>query len=371
MKSPLRFFLPAFMAFSLYLLADARVYYQLGPSIGDYFQRIFNPGSNMSDRTIKTRGYYEQLIHTDRFNTQLSLVYSKKPKDWFTKESILLVKTNDLRVFELKPSMEISAKNVTLRTNKWGMRDKERDLSPAPNTFRLAVLGSSSEMGSGVNDNETFSMVLESLLNQDPNASIRYEVLNFGSANYSALSQPLVLEKKALHFKPNLVLYIARPNDASWLLTKIRTAVKRGDKIPYPNLQNSLIKLQLAPHMNEQSMMKKLFPLRNDFLASMYQLIVQICKEHNARPVWVFTPNIGPFFHEQEYQELSKLALQAGFFVLDLSRVYEGQNPERLMLNEWDEHPSAFAHRLIAISLYKNLLDKKLINEIPTNDATK
>lgn len=368
MKLFLRYFLPPILALSLYIFADAKVYYQLGPTIGDYFQRIFNPGSNMSDRTIKTRGYYEQLIHTERFNSPLSLTYTKKPKDWWSREPKLLTSTRDIRVLELRPSMEVSAKNVVLKTNSWGMRDKERELTAKAGTFRIAVLGSSAEMGSGVADDQTFSIILENLLNENKiNSAQNYEVLNFAVSTYSALAQPITLEKKVLRFKPDLVLYSARPNDAAWLLNKIVRTIFHGIKFPYPEIENIIVQKKIESSKDEEKISKQLYPYQDIFLLNMYQRMVQLSKAHNARPVWVFTPSIGPFFHSKEFSSLSKIAINAGFIVIDLSRVYEGMDPEKLMLSEWDEHPNAIAHRLIAEALYKALVSKKLLIEDGAN----
>jgi hypothetical protein len=49
------------------------------------------------------------------------------------------------------------------------------------------------------------------------------------------------------------------------------------------------------------------------------------------------------------------LAEQSGFITIDLRRVYTGRSEEELRLVEWDKHPNALGHRIIAAGLYREL----------------
>ena len=73
------------------------------------------------------------------------------------------------------------------------------------------------------------------------------------------------------------------------------------------------------------------------------------------RPVWIFMPMVreGPW--EEETPEAIRAAKEAGFVIIDLSDVFEGQDPAALRLAEWDQHPNARAHRLLAERLYREL----------------
>jgi hypothetical protein len=55
--------------------------------------------------------------------------------------------------------------------------------------------------------------------------------------------------------------------------------------------------------------------------------------------------------------ELNRHAEEAGFVVLNLSDVYDGQDIPSLWVAEWDHHPDAGAHVLFADRLYEMLLD--------------
>ena len=51
--------------------------------------------------------------------------------------------------------------------NRWGMRDRDYEQTPAPDTYRIALTGPSFVMGSGVADNEVFEWLLEDRLNRE------------------------------------------------------------------------------------------------------------------------------------------------------------------------------------------------------------
>jgi hypothetical protein len=53
------------------------------------------------------------------------------------------------------------------------------------------------------------------------------------------------------------------------------------------------------------------------------------------------------------------MAAAAGFVMIDLSDVFKGQNIATLRLAEWDEHPSARGHALIASRLFAALRAKQ------------
>ncbi len=103
-----------------------------------------------------------------------------------------------------------------LTVNRWGMRDRDTSLEKPPGTYRIALLGPSHVMGSGVADGETFADYLEERLNQSAGAAspVRYEVLNFGVAGYSMLEQLAMLEDRVFAFQPDAVFVTDSPRAA-------------------------------------------------------------------------------------------------------------------------------------------------------------
>ena len=88
---------------------------------------------------------------------------------------------------------------MPLRTNRWGLHDKEYAQTPPAGCFRMALLGASHAMGSGVRREDTFEAVVEARLNReaggDPGC---YEILNFSVYGYTPLYQIDVLNSKVV-----------------------------------------------------------------------------------------------------------------------------------------------------------------------------
>jgi hypothetical protein len=75
--------------------------------------------------------------------------------------------------------------------------------------------------------------------------------------------------------------------------------------------------------------------------------------------VWIFLPQVREGSSQEETPEAFRAAEAAGFVVLDLSDVFKGQDLSSVRLAEWDDHPSAHGHELIASRLFTALLDKR------------
>src|SRR5262245_41031412 len=108
-------------------------------------------------------------------------------------------------VYELRPHAEFGR----YRLNSRGFRDEERPLTKNPTTFRIVSLGDSVAFGLGAEAGETYSRVLERLLNERPLAGrgiLRYEVVNLAVLGYNSAQERRVLERTGLAYSPDLVL---------------------------------------------------------------------------------------------------------------------------------------------------------------------
>jgi hypothetical protein len=52
-------------------------------------------------------------------------------------------------------------------------------------------------------------------------------------------------------------------------------------------------------------------------------------------------------------------AKEAGFLPIDLSDVYQGKDTSSLQLADWDRHPNAAGHALIAERIYAGLVENE------------
>ena len=345
------------------------IYSQLGPQAATLVHSLRTGKLNRADATLMERGYYEKLMRVERFNSELWRVYLKKPVALLEVDGTGLDRfTGDFLQKEFTPSSSSLTPYGLIHTNRWGMRDREYDRLPAPGTYRVALLGASSVMGWGVQESETFEALLEARLNQEragrPYAG--YEILNFGVPNYSPLQQLVVL-RKALDMAPQAVYYVATGYEASRAARYLTDVVRKQIAIPYPYLRETVAKAGLDAGMDQDAMLRRLRPFQSEILAWTYAAMTQECRERGVIPVLVFLPHVedGPW--RETIPEILATAADAGFTVIDLDGVFRNHDPASVRVAEWDNHPNALGHRLVADRLYDALvaLGSRVLPERP------
>ena len=337
------------------------IYTHYGPKVASFIQPLRTGQLSRLDTATLERGYYEQLMQVDRFNAQLWDVYAKRPKSWLDAQGGQLKRhTGGFAGGDLIPSFVATLEFGKVSTNRWGMRDQDYELKPAPGTFRAAVLGASSVMGWGVGDGETFEALVEVRLNRERAGAPfpRYEILNFGIQGYQP-PQLLVAHEKALAFSPDAVFYVATGREISRAAQLLVEVVQKRIEIPYPDLKEIVAKAGLAAAMDEATALRRLEPYRADLLSAVYRRIVETSRARGIVPVWIFLPQLREGGWQEETPETLRLAEGAGFIIVNLSDVFKGEDVAAIRVAEWDEHPNARAHRLIAARLYESLLTKQ------------
>lgn len=117
---------------------------------------------------------------------------------------------SDIIPWELKPNASDRFVALDFDTqvsiNSLGLRGAERSFSKGKNVKRILVLGDSMTYGFGVENNETYSAVLENLLNKY-DTDQEYEVWNAGfTSGYSPDTFYLYLREKGVNFNPGVVI---------------------------------------------------------------------------------------------------------------------------------------------------------------------
>jgi len=88
--------------------------------------------------------------------------------------------------------------------NSLGFRDKEF-IRKAPGVFRIVAIGDSFTFGEGVNLEDSYTKLLEHMLNQESNLK-KYEVMNFGLPGLDTTKEVEIFFTHGLHYEPDLVL---------------------------------------------------------------------------------------------------------------------------------------------------------------------
>jgi hypothetical protein len=350
----------------LFLIGNPVIYRQMGGKAQELISDL--TVNRLSDReaALLQRGYYEDLIGVNRFNSQLWEIYSKRPSDWSDIRDTEAVRlTDDNLILELVPSTKLYLNGVELNTNRWGMRDRDYEQTPAPDTYRIALTGPSFVMGLGVADDEGFEVLLEDRLNRENDGSqyARYEILNFAVPGYSAIQDLMALEQKGLSFQPNALFFMAHQREEDAVVLYLADRVQAGADLPYEDLVELVRRAEVGTETTKAGIERRLKPFGTELVSWTYRRIVETSRAHGILPIWIFMPTLEDPLYEEEVAHLARLAEDAGFVVLNLSNAYQNQDLESLVVAYWDKHPNARGHQLIAEDLYRKLQERN--KEIP------
>lgn len=345
----------------LALFGIPAVYTRLGVDAANVVHSLRFGKLNRLDTARLERGYYEDLLSVDRFNSQLWEVYINKPLpklDVFQSSGLERF-TGDFLQKQLIPSFTSVNAFGTISTNRWGMRDRDYEQRPSSRTYRIALLGSSTVMGWGVGDGETFEALVEDRLNREHSGKLyqKYQILNFAVPGYKPLQQRMALDK-ALTFEPKALFYAATGRETSQAALYLVEALRNKLDVPYPYLLELAKKAGIDSNTSETVAIRQLSPYRDQLLSWLYGEIVRASRDRGALPVWLFVPMVQAGAWQEENAGFFRIAKETGFIQIDLSDAYQGQDVKSLRLAEWDEHPNARGHQLLAARLYEELMKK-------------
>lgn len=354
------------------LVGNTPLYTRFVPKVASTVASLQRPSLNAGDTALQHKGYYEKLDSTTRMSAQLWNVQAQKPAHWVgLVDTDAFRRRDDLMGGDLRPGARILFEDQPLTVNQWGMRDRDYSLAKPEGTYRIALLGPSHVMGSGVADGETFCDFLEERLNHSNQGSnVRFEVLNFGVAGFSLVQQLAMLEDRALMFKPDAVfitenphskppivghllgfLYARRSIPYSGLETLVRqtgaTALANdGFPVPYETSRALLGSVGIKTRMPWLEADRRLRLAANSIVEWTLEYIANVSREHGAVPVFVALDEVTdpptvdvPAIKQSE---------AAGFLVFNLFDIWQGRDKSALRIAEWDTHPNAAGYRLVA-----------------------
>jgi hypothetical protein len=125
--------------------------------------------------------------------------------------------------------------------------------------------------------------------------------------------------------------------------------------IPYPPLQEIVARAGARKGMKETEVQQRLMPYAEEILRYVYMQIAERAKRQQMKAIWIFLPQLREGSWQEETADTIKIAQAAGFTVISLDDIYKGKDPTKIRLAEWDEHPNAYGHQLIADQLFARL----------------
>lgn len=337
---------------------------------------------NETDREATAGGYYEGLLNpgegaaADGTRDEVALRLLGKPERWVSFHDLCATRYHDdaFLQFDLYPNVERPVFDHVFTTNHLGLRDRE-GYAPAkpPGVFRIALLGSSIDMGWGVRTDETYENRLEDWLNHYARArglQRRFEVINFACAAYGPAQRVESYRRKAAAFDPDLVLYSVTTLDPR--LSQIHICQLLAHRVrSMPAYVREVIDraglsaedLTLGPDgdlRDKGGVKEKLAPGLGALGDGALGLLAAQCRAAGTPLRCLIVPRAGladaPEARAAGVARLLAIAGRHAVPAIDLSAAFDDEDLSDVELAPWDDHPNARGHQLLFIALAKTLL---------------
>ena len=332
------------------------------PRFKPVIARLHGDTLNARDMAQQRRGYYEELDVGGIDNWQWG--EAGAPEGWGKGLKVFYRQRSDFMLTDINPSVSTFLGGAPISSNSLGMRDREYTTIKPPNTYRIVLLGSSHDLGSGIKEDETYENVVEDRLNHELRDShySRYEILNM-SVGMSGLFQRLLrLEEQGFQFKPDAVILSVAAGDEQFLFRHLSRALSLGIEPP-PDYRQILERVTRSAgidrKMPEVMIERRLQPYGDELYEWAFQRFAQQCKQRGIHPLVVFRPAPVDFqgVEQADRSEVIRLARAAGLEVIDLSPAFDSvRDRNTLIIAKWDHHTTARGHRLLADKLYERLV---------------
>ncbi len=341
-----------------------------------------SPELNRAERDGHGAGYYEDLIGgsdgQEIWPGEPSLRLIGKPSGWvrFQEADVVRYLKGDFLQFELKAHVQRTLFGQPFQTNAFGMHDDPVTVAKAPDTFRIAVLGSSMDMGWGVRYQDTYLNLLENWLHAHANRlganrARRFEVLNFAVAAYSPMQRLDTLRRKVMNFRPDLVIYSATTLDIRLMEIHLCDMLRRNVNLKYDFLWAAIDSAGIVHDdvridwegriINKDRLKSKLRPFYWELYDITLGAIAAECRGAGVPLVMVVIPRVGkadaPGVRAEPVARIKAIAGHQGVPVFDLSDTFDRFDPASLEIAAWDDHPNGVGHRRLFLALARAIVN--------------
>ena len=333
-----------------------------------------------SERQVEAGGYYQGLIGGGGDAVQgarddLALRLLGRPTEWvrFHAADVTERCEGTFIQFELKANLDRPLFGRRFTTNSDGMRDRHYPRAKPEGTFRVALLGSSMDMGWGVATDETYEQRLEHWLNAHAarvGVARRFEVLNFAVAAYAPAQRVESLRLKAAAFDPDLVLYSATMLDGRLAEIHLHDLLRervdpRDDYLQRvaadAGLTESDLRLDAEGNFVRKDVVKaKLRPHQWALIDGSMGLLAADCRSLGMPLACLIVPRVGqadsPDARASAVARHAGIAARHAIPLIDLSATYDRLDPTTLEIAPWDDHPNALGHERLFLGLARALV---------------
>ena len=304
-------------------------------------------------------------------------------------EIALYLKFRDVQIGGIDSPSGVTFYRKYYKLNSWGFRDRERQPTKSPGTFRILVLGDSFTFGAGVKFKEDlYPAILESKLNSGGQDSILYEVINTGVKGLNTAQQHDYLRENGLALDPDIVIIGHVLNDAETQQLKSELVSSlQGETLLPLSLHRILNRHSFTYYIARQNLRGLLqereksdtgMTAYDAYLEGLYRghnlqvyssevaALVETCRKSSIPVLLVSFPRISrarespyPFSHIT--RTLREIATREGIFFVDLLPAILQSTTETLTVSAWDGHPNEVVHAIAAEEIYNRLIAERLI----------
>lgn len=253
---------------------------------------------------------------------------------------------------------------VVINTDSLGLRSKISGMvygTKQPQEYRIAIVGDSVTFGEGVpNTEETFTQVLEHMLNQQQNL-MTVKVFNFGVSAYSVKEMAAMLQHRMVDVQPDLVVMAIIPPDlnldrtptidsAGYLVgQKIASVLDSPVGEALRGIRLLYVARDIGARWSSPPQYRDPLLSRGEIPAS-YRYLRQFKETANQYGLSSLIALL-PRMEENAWGPLPDRLTQDGIRHLDLSYLGKEFTTEEYMASRFDRHPSLAVHRRIGEAL--------------------
>jgi hypothetical protein len=286
----------------------------------------------------------------------------------------------------LKPNVSRPVFGTRFTTNRFGLRDRSYTRDKPAGTFRIALLGSSIDMGWGVSTNQTYENSLEDWLNSTARSrrlDRRFEVLNFAVAAYGPLQRLESFERKAMPFQPDLILYSATMLDTRLLEIHLCNLLHGQVSLKYDFVRQAFERAGITAQDREldvwgdlahkETIKQKLKPVLWDLTDATVAALAERARARGIPIAMLIVPRVGegdsPGVRAETETRHAEIAQRHHIPLLNVSSTFDDLDPTHLKIAPADDHPNALGHqmlfRALAREIEKNASLKALLVDPP------
>ncbi len=288
-------------------------------------------------------------------------------------------------IYELKPKLKVFFKGAAVRTNSHGWREDEIPTEKSKDTIRIVGIGDSVMFGWGVGERQRYLDIIEKELSSDY-PDWKWETLAFAVPGYNLAMETTVLEKYALAYEPDLIIYGFVINDKclpDFVVSSISFLSARFFILDYLRAaigQHSAFEIWTDWRSQEQFSV-----CRPERAPSSYRDLVgqEIFLKHYARleeigrrrniPIIVSVPPshmLKPHIRRKlgklrtRFKSIRIIAFDKALAAYLKRGTYSDYSHSPLPISRRDAHPSVSGHRFFAKHLYRKMVQNGTIARI-------